>query len=353
LAVAARVAAASAEEAGAEEAGAAAAGVVAVAAGDVRRSPMPKRWSFAILAVAVLWLGAAQAPPANTPQPQRDFASPEEAVTAFVAALRDHKEADLRAILGPEADRVLDSGDKYADQELHNRFVALYDQKHAIDQKNPGRAELDVGPDDWPMPIPLVENNGRWTFDTKAGAQTIVDRRIGRNELSAIRTLLASVNAQYDYFELAKQANGSGEYAARLLSTPGRHDGLYWPVAEGETASPLGPLIDTAQDAGYPGDLIGGKPIPYEGYFFRILKAQGPNGNGGAKSYTQSGRMTGGFALIAWPAVFESSGIMTFIVGPDGDVYQKDLGPGTSHIAPKITTFDPDLSWARVAVTND
>ena len=183
------------------------------------------------------------------------------------------------------------------------------------------------------MPIPLVENNGRWTFDTKAGAQTIIDRRIGRNELSAIRTLLACVDAQRDYFDRAKQANGSGEYATRMVSTPGRRDGLYWPVAEGEAESPLGPLIDAAQDAGYPGELVGGKPIPYEGYYFRILKAQGPNGDGGAKSYIQSGRMIGGFALIAWPAVFKSSGIMTFIVGPDGDVYQKDLGPETARIA--------------------
>ena len=207
---------------------------------------------------------------------------------------------------------------------------------------------MDVGPNDWPMPIPLVENNGRWTFDTKAGAQTVVDRRIGRNELSAIRTLLACVDAQHDYFERARQTNGSGEYAVRLVSTPGHHDGLYWPASEGENESPLGPLVDAAQDAGYPGELVSGKPIPYEGYYFRILKAQGPNGDGGAKSYVQSGHMTGGFALIAWPAVFASSGIMTFIVGPDGDVYQKDLGSETAHIAAAMTTFDPDLTWSRV-----
>ncbi len=139
------------------------------------------------------------------------------------------------------------------------------------------------------MPIPLVENNGRWSFDTKAGAQTVIDRRIGRNELSAIRTLLACVDAQHDYFERAKQADGSGEYAMRLVSTPGRHDGLYWPAAEGEAESPLGPLVDAAQDAGYPGELVSGKPIPYEGYYFRILKAQGPNGDGGAKSYIKVG----------------------------------------------------------------
>lgn len=200
---------------------------------------------------------------------------------------------------------------------------------------------------------PLVESNGRWTFDTKAGEQTIVDRRIGRNELSAIRTLLACADAQRDYFNRIKQATGSGVYAQRLVSTPGHHDGLYWPVADGEAEAPLGPLIDAAKDAGYPGELVGGKPIPYEGYYFRIVKAQGPNGDGGAKSYIQLGNMVGGFALIAWPAVFDSSGIMTSIVGPDGDMCQKDLGAETARIAAQITTFDPDLTWSRVEVTNE
>jgi hypothetical protein len=328
--------------------------VVDVVAGGVRRSSMrmPKSWLCSIL-TATLWLAVAQAVPTSAPTPQRSFASAEEAVSAFVTALRDQREVDLRAILGPEGDRVIDSGDRYDDRELRQRFVALYDEKHTIDQNSPGRAELDVGPSDWPMPIPMVENNGRWTFDTKAGAQTIVNRRIGRNELSAIRTLFACVDAQSDYFDRTKRANGSGEYAARLVSTPGRRDGLYWSSAEAEADSPLGPLIDAAREAGYPGELVGGKPIPYEGYYFRILKAQGPNGDGGAKSYVQSGRMTGGFALIAWPAAFGSSGIMTFIVGPDGDVYQKDLGSETTRIATEMTTFDPDLTWTRVAMTND
>jgi hypothetical protein len=327
---------------------------VDVAAGGVRRSSMrvPKSWPCSILA-ATLWLAAAEAAPTSAPAPQRSFASADEAVSAFVTALRDQREVDLRAILGPEGDRVLNSGDRYSDRELHERFVALYDEKHTVDQKSPERAELDVGPNDWPMPIPLVKNDGHWTFDTKAGAQTIIDRRIGRNELSAIRTLLACVNAQNDYFDRAKQANGLGEYAARLVSTLGQRDGLYWPSTDAEPDSPLGPLIDTARDEGYPGELVGGKPIPYEGYYFRILKAQGRNGDGGAKSYLQSGHMTGGFALIAWPAVFGSSGVMTFIVGPDGDVYQQDLGAETPRIATAMTTFDPDLAWARVVMTND
>ena len=191
-------------------------------AGGVRRSSMgaPKSWLCSILA-AILWTGIAQAAPANAPEPQRSFASAEDAAKAFVAALRDNKKADLRAMLGPEADRVINSGDWYGDQELHQHFVALYEEKHTIDEKVPGRAELNVGPNDWPLPIPLVESNGRWMFDTNAGAQTIVDRRIGRNELSAIRTLLACADAQHDYFERAKQVNGSGVYAARLVSTPG------------------------------------------------------------------------------------------------------------------------------------
>ncbi len=313
---------------------------------------VPKCWPCSIL-VMQLWFAPAYAAPPSTSEHQRGFASAEEAVAAFVAALRDEKQPDLRAILGPEADRVVNSGDKYADRALHHRFLELFDQKHTIEQTAPGHAELEVGPDDWPLPIPLVETDGRWTFDTKAGAQTIVDRRIGRNELSAIRTLLASIDAQHDYFERAKQATGVGVYAMRFLSTSGQQDGLYWPVAEGEEESPLGPLIDAARDAGYPGELTDGKPIPYEGYYFRILKAQGPNADGGAKSYMESGRMAGGFALVAWPAVYASSGIMTFIAGPDGDVYQQDLGTKTAHTAATMTTFDPDLSWTRVDVTND
>jgi hypothetical protein len=297
--------------------------------------------------------GVCTAAPASAPVAQRDFATAEEAANAFVTALRNNSENDLRAILGPNADGVLDSGDRYADQEIRRRFVALFDEKHTIDQQSSGHADLDVGPDDWPFPIPMVETNGRWSFDTKEGAQTIVDRRIGRNELSAIRTLLACVDAEHDYFDRAKQASGTGVYATRLVSNTGHQDGLYWPVAEGEDESPLGPLIDAAQDAGYPGELVGGKPISYEGYYFRILMAEGPDANGGAKSYIRSGRMTGGFALVAWPAQYESSGIMTFIVGPDGDVYQKDVGAETAKFAAAMTTLNPDLTWARVEETND
>jgi hypothetical protein len=305
-----------------------------------------------VVLVMLAWCGIVGVASVSAQEPQRSFASPEEAAGALVDALRTHREDDLRAILGPDADRVINSGDRYADRELHQRFVALYDQKHTIDRKAAGRAELDVGPDDWPLPIPLIENNKRWIFDTEAGAQTVVDRRIGRNELSAIRTLLACVDAQMDYFERMRRQTGTGVYATRIVSPPGRRDGLYWSVRSGANNSPLGPLIEAAQDAGYPGELVDGKPIPYEGYFFRILKAQGVSADGGAKSYIRSGRMTGGFAFVAWPAVYESTGIMTFIVGPDGDVYQRDLGPETAATAKNMPAFDPDMAWSRVALTD-
>jgi hypothetical protein len=313
---------------------------------------LSKSWRRSILA-ATLGGTVAYAALANTPELQRSFASAEDAAKAFAAALRDNQEADLQAILGPEADRVINSGDHYADRDFRQRFAALYDEKHVIHHESPGRAELDVGADDWPLPIPLVESNGRWTFDTAAGEQTITDRRIGRNELSAIRTLLACVEAQRDYFDRAERATGTGVYATRLVSTSGQHDGLYWPVAADETESPLGLLINAAQEAGYPGELGNGEPIPYEGYYFRILYAQGPNGDGGAKSYIQSGRMTGGFALLAWPALFASSGIMTFMVGPNGDVYQKDFGAETARIVTEMTSFDPDVAWSPVKITNE
>jgi hypothetical protein len=312
---------------------------------------MQKRWPCAT--IAILWFSIAQAAPPSTPEPQRSFPSAEQAVDAFVATLRNHQEADLRAILGPDAEHVISSGDQYADQELRELFVALYDQKHEIQQSSIGHAELDVGPDDWPLPIPIVESNGRWTFDTAAGEQTIIDRRVGRNELKAIRTLLACVDAQREYFDRARQSTDTGVYATKLVSTPGHQDGLYWSVAAGETESPLGPLVDAAQEAGYPGELVGANQIPYEGYYFQVLTAQGPNGDGGAKNYIRSGRMTGGFALVAWPARFATSGIMTFIVGPDGEVYQKDLGSDTARIAAAMTTFDPDVTWAHITLTNE
>jgi hypothetical protein len=302
---------------------------------------------------AASWLLLAQGVAHAQAPAQQTYASPEEAAAALASATRTHDTAALRAILGPDSEKLLSTGDRYADAEQQRRFAAAYDEKHQLVKNGPDHEELDVGADDWPLPIPIVQIDGRWHFDTKAGAQEIIDRRIGRNELAAIRVMLTYVEAQKDYFDLMKQRTGTGFYAQRLISTAGRQDGLYWPVAAGSAESPFGPLVDQAQDEGYPapGALVGGKPIPYQGYYFRILKAQGPDAPSGTISYVQSGRMARGFALIAWPSSFGSSGIMSFTVNQDGVVFQKDLGTDTARVAPAITQFDPDLSWTRVDIT--
>jgi hypothetical protein len=210
---------------------------------------------------------------------------------------------------------------------------------------------LDVGKDDWPLPIPVVRQAGVWRFDVAAGAQEIIDRRIGRNEIDAIRVSLFYADAQKDYFDRVKQISGTGEYAQRLVSTPNNHDGLYWPVATGELESPLAPLMSQAIDEGYPGEIVPG--TPYQGYYFKVLKGQGESAPGGPKDYLVNGKMTGGFALVAWPASYGVSGVMTFLVDQDGVVFQKDLGEHTAASAGAITRFDPDIGWARVDVSNN
>ena len=284
---------------------------------------------------------------------QLDFATPGEAVTALINASRADDLKGLLAVLGASAQRLVTSGDPVQDKNARTRFVALYDAKNSLAQRAPDRMELVIGENDWPVPLPLMQRNGRWAFDSAAAADELVSRRVGKNELLTIRTLLAAVAAQQDYFARFKAGTGTGAYAQRILSTPDKTDGLYWDAEDGQPPSPLGPLVDQARDEGYPGEVgPGGKPVPYHGYYFRILKAQGPNAIGGAKDYLRNGQMTGGFAMLAWPADYENSGVVTFIVGPDGVVYQKDLGPGTARAAAAITHFDPDLSWARIDIAD-
>ncbi|HEX2943837.1 MAG TPA: DUF2950 domain-containing protein [Rhodopila sp.] len=307
--------------------------------------------SAALAALAAFMIGVlSHAPSAQPALGGRRFASPADAASALVAAARGPDMAALRAIFGAGSDSLLSSGDPVADREQLHRFAAAYDAKHTLQPQGTTRVWLVIGQDDWPLPIPIVAQNGSWVFDTKAGADEIIDRRIGRNELAAIRTCLAYVDAQHDFFERMQQKTGTGFYADRLASTPGRQDGLYWPAREGQPESPLGPLVATAQAEGYPGVSAGGRRIPYQGYYFRILSAQGPNAQGGAKNYMQNGQMTGGFALIAWPATYGVSGIMTFQVNQDGLVFQKDLGPDTAQIAARMQQFDPDIGWALIDV---
>ena len=283
---------------------------------------------------------------------QESFASPDEAAKALADATRSKSSRAFNEVLGPAAAN-LESGDRYADEEQQRRFAAAYDEKHALVQQGPDRVILTVGNNDWPLPIPIVRSAGRWQFDTAAGAQELINRRIGRDELSAVRVLLTYVDAQKDYFARVKEKSGAGVYAERLMSTPGREDGLFWPAAADAPQSPLAPLVARADQEGYAGAFTGTKAIPYQGYYFRILKAQGVNTPEGARNYVKSGKMTEGFALIAWPARYGSSGIMTFQVSQDGIVFQKDLGPKTDGLAPAMTAFDADLSWDRVDVTND
>ncbi|HUC19516.1 MAG TPA: DUF2950 domain-containing protein [Acetobacteraceae bacterium] len=304
------------------------------------------RLRLVLAALLTLGLLAGQAH-AQTKKTQLSYASPDAAVTALVAAVQANVPLQLYAVLGPGSEKVVSSGDPYADAEGSKKFLAAYAEHHTLEPDGSGRMMLEIGTDDWEFPIPIVEADGRWHFDAAAGAQELLDRRIGRNEISAIRTLLACVDAEYAYFALtAKQ--GQGEFAERLVSRPGKQDGLYWPASSDEAESPLGPLVATAEAEGYPGNLVAGRPIPYQGYYFRVLKARGPNSPGGAKSFVKNGRMTGGFAFVTWPASYGASGIMTFIVGEDGVVFQKDLGPDTASIAGRMSVFDPDLSWARV-----
>jgi hypothetical protein len=282
---------------------------------------------------------------------QRSFATPEEAASAFAGAARANDEKALLDILGRSAKRLISSGDPVQDRNVRARFTASYDAKHAIHRRGDNRATLVVGDNDWPLPIPIVRSGERWSFDSTAGADELVSRRIGKNELLTIRTLLGGVEAQKDYFARHKAGAGAGAYAQRIISTPGRTDGLYWDVDRGQPPSPLGPLVDQVRDEGYPGaQTSGGKQLPYQGYFFRILKAQGGNAAGGAKDYVRDGLMTEGFAMLAWPAEYGTSGIMTFLVDQDGGVFQRDLGPTTARVASAITRFDQDLSWTIVNV---
>jgi hypothetical protein len=293
----------------------------------------------------------AAAPQISASPTGQTFGTAEEATAALVDALRSDKPAALQSVLGPGSEKLLSSGDTYSDAAERQKFLAAYDDNHKLVPAEPDHMIIQVGRDDWPFPIPLVQADGRWHFDSQAGAEELVNRRIGRNEIAAIRTALAYVDAQKAFFALTGQ-NGHAEYAQRLASSRGKHDGLYWPAAEGEAESPLGPLMAQAQEEGYPGERVSGKPLSYQGYYFRILTGQGTSAAEGARNYISSGRMTHGFALIAWPASYGASGIMTFIVNQDGIVFQKDLGPNTSTSAAATKLFDPDLTWARIDIVN-
>ncbi|MEO9191440.1 MAG: DUF2950 domain-containing protein [Acetobacteraceae bacterium] len=302
-----------------------------------------------LLGIALM-AGVLMVSPALASAAQQGFNAPDDAVAALVGALQKHDLTALDNVLGPGSEALVRSGDPVKDRQEAQRFLDLYAAGHALAPDGADRLVLQVGTDDWPLPIPLVRRNGMWRFDSRAGANEIVDRRIGRNEIAAIRFSLAYVDAQKAYFDLFKEATGTGAYAQRLVSTTGNYDGLYWPSVAGIPESPLAPLVASAVEEGYPGQIEAGKPIPYQGYYYRILTAQGPNAADGAKSYLRGGNMVDGFGLIAWPATYGASGIMTFIVDQGGTVFQKNLGPDTAKRAAAIRAFDPGLDWTRVDV---
>jgi hypothetical protein len=288
------------------------------------------------LAIAICLLGATFAASA-----QKRFTSLDDAVNALVAVIRAADRTGIVEILGPKGAPLVWSGDVVADRAAFQRFVAAYDRAHRL-QGGGGKVVLYVGDDDFPFPIPLVPDGPYWRWDTDAGDDELLTRRIGKNELSAIQVCLAYVDAQREYY-----SRGAGllEYAQRLESTKGKHDGLFWETRPGEPESPLGPLVARARAAGYQLPPRSG-PAPYHGYLYRILLGQGPDGPGGAYDYVVRGHMIGGFALVAYPATYGVSGIMTFIVNQDGIVYQKDLGPKTTQVANAMKTYNPDQTWA-------
>jgi hypothetical protein len=280
---------------------------------------------------------------ASVANAQQSFKTAEEAVDALVSAARTGDRKGVLTVLGRDGADIVSSGDAIADASARNRVVEAYDAKHQVVMEGTDKAVLIIGREDWPFPIPLVRKDSTWRFDTAAGREEILYRRIGRNELSAIQACLAYVDAQQEYAERA--VAGNGVYAQHIVSQPGKKDGLCWPAQSSEDESPLGELAASAATEGY---RVGQQRTPYHGYYYKVLTRQGPNASGGALDYVVRGRMIGGFALVAYPAEYRNSGVMTFLVNHQGNVYEKDLGPNTARIAAGMTAFNPDNTWRRV-----
>jgi Protein of unknown function (DUF2950) len=279
---------------------------------------------------------------------QESYKTPEAAADALTGAARTGDRAALIRVLGPDGADIASSGDPVADSDLRKKFVETYDAKHQVKMDGDAKATLIIGAEDFPVPIPLIRKGDAWQFDTAAGREEILARRIGRNELDAIQSSLSYVDAQNDYAEKDRTGAGSGVYAQRIVSSAGKKDGLYWPASAGGDESPLGELIAEATRQGY---RVGEGRTPYHGYYFKILTRQGPDARGGALNYVVNDKMIGGFALVAYPAEYRNSGVMTFIVNHDGVVFQKDLGPHTDKLAERMTTFNPDQTWTKVTDT--
>ncbi|MGA2341560.1 MAG: DUF2950 domain-containing protein [Steroidobacteraceae bacterium] len=300
------------------------------------RAHLPLTAFAIILSVGCFPLGSMAQQPG-----QKTFSSAEEASNALVTAAQSNDEKAMLDLLGPDAKQIISSGDEAEDAHSRANFVQRYREMHRLVKEPDGTTTLYIGAKNWPTPIPLVHKASSWYFDTDAGKKEILYRRIGRNELSTIRVCQELVAAEKEYRDVRH-----GEYADKIFSDEGQHNGLYWKAAAGEPQSPIGPLVASAVAHGYPG---GGESAltPYRGYYFHVLTRQGKNAPGGAKGYVENGKMTEGFAFVAYPAEYRASGVTTFIVGSDAVVYEKDLGTRTSVVAKAMTNYDPDSTWHR------
>ena len=276
------------------------------------------------------------------------FATPEEAVTALATAAEKHDVAELSKLFGPGTAELLSSGDEVEDRAAREGFLKRFKERHDLVSGGPNDLMLQVGEDEWPLPIPLVKENGRWHFDGAAGADKIIRQRIGGNELHTIDVMHGYVAAQEEYASKGHDGAAKGIYAQRLRSDPGKQNGLYWQAAKGQPLSPLGDLVAQAWEEGREIGADRTQRTPFHGYYFKGLAAQGAAAPGGAKSYVVNGEFSAGFALVAWPAQYDASGIMTFIVNQDGAVHEKDLGAKTDATVAAMTAYNPDASWRRV-----
>jgi hypothetical protein len=295
-----------------------------------------------LAAVAIVLTGCFPIRSMAQQQSQKTFSSAEQASDALLTALQSNDEKALLDVLGPDAKQIVSSGDDIEDAQDRANLVQKYQEMHRLVKEPDGTTTLYIGAENWPTPIPLVEKNNSWYFDTEAGKQEILFRRVGENELSTIRVCQELVAAEKEYFPAHNH-----EYAQKFFSDEGQQNGLYWKVADGQPQSPIGPLVASAVAQGYTPGHDSAPPTPYRGYFYEVLTRQGVSAPGGAKNYIVNGKMAGGFAFLAYPAEYRSSGVMTFIVGQDGVVYRKDLGRNTAAVAKAMKEYNPDSTWTK------
>jgi hypothetical protein len=311
----------------------------------MRKPTKREAWSLCLTVFFASFVAVTTTVFAEQPASQQTFASPGKAVQAMYEAAKKGNRKELTRIFGPQSKELLSSGDPNADREDRNQIMKKYEEMHRLVSEPDKTVKLYVGAENWPFPIPLVEKNGAWYFDTAAGKREVLYRRIGRNEFSTIDVLGSLYEAQKEYASEPRDGASVKQFAQKFISDPGRENGLYWKPSAGESPSPIGPLIAEASKT-YTRAKEG--PTPFHGYYYRMLSAQGNSAKGGAKSYMSNGKMIRGFAILAYPAKYGNSGVMTFMVGPDGRIYQKNLKQQTETVGPSMTTFNPDKTWELV-----